>query len=101
MKSEVRAVAQALGVSNAIVTAPPTDGLFGDTRTDEDQIGATYDELEWAMNHVELDKSKQDQTSLTDRQKTVLEIYNQRHAANLHKMLEIPRCIIPAELKAT
>jgi NAD+ synthase len=99
LKSEVRAVAAALGVSKEIITAPPTDGLYGDTRTDEDQIGATYDELEWAMNYVDLDKSKQDEITLTDRQKTVLDIYNQRHAANLHKMLEIPRCIIPLELK--
>ncbi len=51
------------------------------------------------MNYVDLEKSKQDQITLTDRQKKVLEIYNQRHAANLHKMLEIPRCIIPIELK--
>ncbi len=100
MKSEVRAVAAALGVSKEIITAPPTDGLYGDTRTDEDQIGATYDELEWAMNYEDLDKSQKEATTLTDRQKTVLEIYNQRHAANLHKMLEIPRCIIPAQLKA-
>ncbi len=100
MKSEVRAVAAALGVSNEIVTAPPTDGLYGDTRTDEDQIGASYDELEWAMNYEDLDKSKKTQITLTDRQKKVLEIYNQRHAANLHKMLEIPRCIIPTELKS-
>jgi NAD+ synthase len=99
LKSEVRAVAATLGVSKEIITAPPTDGLYGDTRTDEDQIGASYDELEWAMNYVDLDKSKQDQITLTDRQKKVLEIYNQRHAANLHKMLEIPRCIIPIQLK--
>ncbi len=99
LKSEVRAVAAALGVSNEIIIAPPTDGLYGDTRTDEDQIGATYDELEWAMNYLDLDKSKQAETTLTDRQKTVLEIYNQRHAANLHKMVEIPRCIISNELK--
>jgi hypothetical protein len=52
------------------------------------------------MNYEDLDKSQKEATTLTDRQKTVLEIYNQRHAANLHKMLEIPRCIIPAQLKA-
>ena len=46
LKSEVRAVATFLGVSQEIIKAPPTDGLFGDTRTDEDQIGASYDELE-------------------------------------------------------
>ncbi|CAF1031139.1 unnamed protein product [Adineta steineri] len=99
LKSEVRAVADILGVSKEIIKAPPTDGLFGDTRTDEDQIGATYDELEWAMNYVDSDKLKDDKATLADRQKTVLDIYNQRHAANLHKMVEIPRCIIPQELK--
>ena len=101
MKSEVRAVAKVLGVGQDIIKAPPTDGLFGDTRTDEDQIGATYDELEWAMTHLDLPKTKQGEATLTDRQKEVIEIYNQRHNANLHKMVEIPRCIIPSELKAT
>ena len=32
--------------------AAPTDGLWNDSRTDEDQIGATYEELEWAMKEV-------------------------------------------------
>lgn len=98
-KSEVRAIAVVLGVGQDIIKAPPTDGLFGDTRTDEDQIGATYDELEWAMNYLDLSNVNQGETTLTDRQKQVLEIYNKRHAANLHKMVEIPRCIIPPELK--
>jgi NAD+ synthase len=100
MKSEVRAIAIALGVSENIIKAPPTDGLFGDTRTDEDQIGATYDELEWAMNYLDLSSSTANSSTLTERQKQVLEIYNKRHAANLHKMVEIPRCIIPPEFKA-
>lgn len=99
LKSEVRQVAEALGVSKEIVTAAPTDGLFGDTRTDEDQIGATYDELEWAMEYVETHDNNADESSLTEREKTVLAIYRQRHAANLHKMVEIPRCLIPASLK--
>jgi NAD+ synthase len=99
MKSEVRAVAAELGVSQEIIKAPPTDGLYGDTRTDEDQIGASYDELEWAMNHLDLSNEKPREGVLTDRQKQVLDIYNKRHTANLHKMVEIPRCIIPPELK--
>ena len=38
---------------DSILTAAPTDGLFGDDRTDEEQLGASYDELEWAMNEIE------------------------------------------------
>jgi hypothetical protein len=52
------------------------------------------------MNHLDLSNTKQGEATLTDRQKEVLAIYNQRHAANLHKMIEIPRCLIPPELKA-
>ncbi|CAF2503590.1 unnamed protein product [Rotaria sp. Silwood2] len=100
MKSEVRAVAAVLGVGQEIIKASPTDGLYGDTRTDEDQLGASYDELEWAMNHLDLSDTKEGEATLTDRQKEVIDIYKKRHAANLHKLVEIPRCIIPPELKA-
>ena len=48
-KSEVFEIGKELGVINSILTAAPTDDLWGDNRTDEDQIGATYTELEWAM----------------------------------------------------
>ena len=47
MKSQVRELAAHLGVHGSIVHAAPTDGLWDDNRTDEDQLGATYDELEW------------------------------------------------------
>ena len=46
MKSEVYDAGLELGIINSIMVAAPTDGLWGDTRTDEDQIGATYNELE-------------------------------------------------------
>jgi NAD+ synthase len=49
MKSDVYALGQFLAIPASILTAAPTDGLFGDNRTDEDQLGASYDELEWAM----------------------------------------------------
>ena len=48
-KTEVFALAAHLGVIDEIQQAAPTDGLWGDDRTDEDQLGATYPELEWAM----------------------------------------------------
>ena len=49
-KSEVYKLGEALGVIDSIMKAPPTDGLWGNNRTDEDQIGASYPELEWAMD---------------------------------------------------
>jgi len=96
MKSEVYALAKELGVVNSIQTAPPTDGLFADGRSDEDQIGATYDELEWAMKFI---ANPHDFSTLTDRQKIVLDIYTRMNKANQHKMNPIPVCIIPEELK--
>jgi len=42
-----------LGIINEIQQAKPTDGLYGDSRSDEDQIGASYDELEWAMEKAD------------------------------------------------
>ena len=51
-KSEVYLLAEFLGITQEIQDAAPTDGLWPDGRTDEDQIGATYDELEWAMNEI-------------------------------------------------
>ncbi len=96
MKSEVYKIGKELGVPASILKAKPTDGLFGDDRTDEDQIGATYDELEWAMLQVEKGKTTDD---FEGREKRVMEIYTYRHRANLHKMVPIPICEIPKELK--
>ncbi len=96
MKSEVYALAKELGVVNSILSAPPTDGLFADSRSDEDQIGATYDELEWAMKFI---ANPHDFSTLNERQKNVLDIFTRMNKANQHKMNPIPVCIIPNELK--
>lgn len=95
-KSEVYKIAEHLGVHNDILKAVPTDGLFGDNRTDEDQIGATYDELEWAMDLYE--KGHQS-NEFSGRKKEVFEIYTKRHLANQHKINPIPVCEIPDVLK--
>ena len=96
MKSEVYKIAKVLGVPNSIIEAQPTDGLFGDSRTDEDQIGASYDELEWAMLQDELGNTID---NFEDRQKEVFTIYKQRNNANKHKINPIPICEIPNKLK--
>jgi NAD+ synthase len=56
MKSDVYALGEYLEIPKSIQNAAPTDGLFGDSRTDEEQIGASYDELEWAMLEAENNK---------------------------------------------
>jgi len=87
MKSEVRQVAKELGVCKEILTAAPTDGLWSDDRTDEDQLGATYEQLEWAMNY-----SGEDYVSVEDQK--IIKIYDKFHASNKHKMEPIPVCKI-------
>ncbi len=97
VKTEVFALGKYLGIINDILIAAPTDGLWGDERTDEDQIGATYPELEWAMEIVE--KANIDFTSFSPRQQEVFEIYTRLNTINQHKMNAIPVCKIPNELK--
>jgi NAD+ synthase len=93
MKSEVFELAKELDIIDDIQNAKPTDGLFGDSRTDEDQIGASYNELEWAMNF------KGETSKISDREKEVLKIYNSMNRSNQHKMQPIPVCEIPKELR--
>lgn len=96
MKSEVYALGGELGISRDIMEAAPTDGLWGDSRTDQDQIGASYPELERAM---ELAESGTELDGLSDREKQVFDIYQKYNAANRHKMVPIPICVIPEGLK--
>jgi len=92
-KSEVWEIAREIGVIEEIIEAKPTDGLWDDDRNDEDQIGATYPELEWAMEF------EGDENELSERQKEVLTIYRKFHRMNKHKMTPIPVCEIPSELR--
>jgi len=96
LKSEVREVGRHLGILDDILNAPPTDGLWHDGRTDEQQLGATYEEIEWAMG---FENGPGDENALDERQKEVLKLYRARNAENLHKMTEIPVAKIPEELK--
>lgn len=96
LKSEVYNVGYQVKVPDSILNAAPTDGLFGDNRTDEDQLGASYDELEWAMKMKNIGKKTID---FKNREKTVFEIYKRLNSVNQHKMIPIPICIIPSALK--
>ncbi len=80
MKSEVASIATTLGVDERILHAPPTDGLWDDDRTDEVQLGLSYNDLEDAMeNESSINRSK----------------YSQIRRLNLHKMEPIPVCKMP------
>lgn len=91
LKSDVYALGEYLKVPNSILIAAPTDGLFGDDRSDEDQLGASYDELEWAMLQDEIGKTI---SEFEGREKEVFESYKRLNTANQHKMNPIPVCII-------
>ena len=86
-KSEVYLLAESLGIIQEIQEAAPTDGLWSDGRTDEDQIGATYDELEWAMNEID---NPSDEKELNERLAEVMKIYLKLNSMNSHKMNPIP-----------
>ncbi|MEO8254338.1 MAG: NAD(+) synthase [Flavobacterium sp.] len=91
MKSEVFALATYLEVPNSILIAQPSDGLFGDEKTDEQQLGASYDELEWAMTE---DQNNSPSAHYTEREKKVFEIYKKLNKINQHKMNAIPVCVV-------
>lgn len=91
LKSEVYQLAEYLGILDSIREAEPNDGLWDDGRTDESQIGATYDEIEWAMNYCER-KDKASFDGLSKRHKEVLHVYLSQHKVNKHKVLTIPVC---------
>ena len=74
-KSEVWELGRHLGINERIINAKPTDGLWDDGRKDEDQIGASYAQLEEAMEH---------------RTGPAVEILDKFSKQNRHKMEPIP-----------
>ncbi|WP_299977794.1 NAD(+) synthase [Desulfobacula sp.] len=95
MKTQVYALGKNLKIIKDVLTAPPTDGLWEDNRTDESQIGATYAELEWAMQYLESPQKE----PLSARQEKILAIYEKFHTTNKHKMDPVPVCRIPENFK--
>jgi NAD+ synthase len=95
LKSEVYKIAEDLNVVSSIMNAAPSDGLFGDARSDEDQIGASYPELEWAMKMKDNGKTEAD---FNGRELEVFKIYTRFNTLNKHKMVAIPVCEIPKEM---
>jgi NAD+ synthase len=83
-KTEVRELSRYLGIPKEIINAIPTDGLWEDDRNDEQQIGATYEELEWVMEYG-LDKC-----STTEKEYNITKIFETFNKKNNHKMVPVP-----------
>jgi NAD+ synthase len=106
-KSQVYRLAAVLDVPQSIQQAKPTDGLWSDDRSDEDHLGASYPELEWAMEFTEahqeelsrgLDYVLRSFPDISERDREVLSIYLRLNSTNQHKMLPIPVCTLPKDL---
>ena len=79
-KTEVWELGKELKIKDEIINAKPTDGLWDDGRTDENQLGMKYKEVEEAMNNPSSPN---------------YEKYTKIRKLNLHKMDPIPVCKIP------
>ena len=80
LKTEIWEMGKTLKINQEIIEAPPTDGLWTDGRTDEQQVGLSYEEIEEAMLNE----------NSVNRQK-----YLDIRKKNTHKMEPIPVCILP------
>jgi NAD+ synthase len=100
LKTEVWDMGRELGILEDIITAAPTDGLWDDHRTDEDQIGMSYPDLERMMSLDILDRADVLELvghNLSAADKKKLKRYRELRSRNLHKMKSIPVCMMPKE----
>ncbi len=86
-KTDVYLMAEVLNIMREIREAPPTDGLWDDKRTDEEQLGMTYGELEVAMIQDQMGAIVTEPEQLNK-----LNRYRELREQNKHKMESIPVC---------
>ena len=92
-KTEVYALARSLDLPESIKNAIPTDGLWDVERTDEQQIGATYPELE----KIQKEWGTKTESDYSGRDLEVFKIFRRMNKAAQHKIQPIPVCDIPEE----
>ncbi|WP_185873354.1 NAD(+) synthase [Blattabacterium cuenoti] len=93
-KSEIQIIAKKLKILDEIQESIPMDGLWKDERTDEEQIGVSYKDLEWAMK-VESKNLKY----FSKKKYNIIKKYKYLHNKNKHKIIPIPVCNIPNYMK--
>lgn len=94
-KTEVRELGKHFGVDQRIIDAPPTDGLWDDGRTDESQLGTTYEMLEWVMETQTLAfggqlKPIESYDGFTEEQVNAIRAYERFNTQNQHKIRPVP-----------
>jgi NAD+ synthase len=95
LKSDVWAMGRELGLPQEIIDAAPTDGLWDDARTDQDQLGMTYPELERAMSNDLLENADiygLMDSSFSPEERQQMTHYRALRRRNMHKMQPIPVC---------
>lgn len=92
-KTEVYELARSLDLPESIKNAIPTDGLWDAERTDEQQIGATYPELE----KIQKEWGTKTEAYYSGRDLEVYRIFAKMNKAAQHKIQPIPICDIPEE----
>ena len=93
-KTEVWDMGRSMGILQDIIDAEPTEGLWDDGRTDQEQIGMSYEQLEYAM---QVNEGMPNVKEISDT--AALEKYALLRKPNLHKMNPIPVCKIPKKIR--
>ncbi|WP_185877935.1 NAD(+) synthase [Blattabacterium cuenoti] len=93
-KSDIQIIAKKLKILYEIRNSIPTDGLWKDERTDKEQIGLSYDDLELAMK-IKDKKLKY----FSKKEYSIIKKYQYLHNKNKHKIIPIPICHIPNYMK--
>ena len=100
-KTEVWELGKYFGIDQRIIDAKPTDGLWDDGRTDEDQLGTTYELLEWVMETRTsgggVARTPYENEELSEEQVSAIDVYNKFHNQNSHKMFHIPTYTLAAD----
>ena len=92
-KTEIYELSRALNLVRSIQNAIPTDGLWDTERTDEQQIGATYPELE----KIQKEWGTRSESDYEGRDLEVYRIFSRMNKAAQHKINPIPVCDIPED----
>ena len=88
-KRDVRKLAKHLGISDEIITKPPSAGLW-EGQTDEGEMGITYDELDAVLEKIE-------KGDTSDVDAAVLEKVKKMVAGSQHKRELPPVCELEVE----